>query len=729
MKNLLPLLAIYVLSLSLWSCSGTDDTDTKEPSKFGRIEGQIKDMETGEGIPDAELVLTNDTPYTPEMRGKTDSSGSYKFENLDRGNYKLYITKKDYQPDSLLNIQVVINQTANGDKKLKPEIISIEGIVTANTNPLQDAYVYLIPVRNSSAQVEVNTGTDKDGKFSFANLPKGEKYKLFVFKDGFRSITDREITVPDKNANVQMTTRTAGTISFDKAFIDMGESSSMAVLGINTGVNQNLSWNLTSEASWITLDTATGNGNTPVIITIDRNYLSGKNNERSARIIVTSSDGKHDELWVIVSEAGSGVNIGDIIVLPARDITSNSASISCVFLDENLRANAKQIGVCYSLTNKTPVFETDDSQSVDLNSVNEEGTYTVPLQNLLPGKTYYARAYVINKITNKFHYSPNIRQFTTTSSNPAVSILPVSKITETTALFQAEIAEPGEPVYTERGFVYSTTQDPTIANTIKKLIVTKTGELIYNYDAQSLNPYQKYHVRAYLTNENDTYYSGDIDFTTAKVEAQVVTSGATGVGASTATFNAMVTKEGSPGYTQRGFCYNTSGNPTIEDQKIIVSGVGIKGNYNKSMTGLDEGVTYFVRAYVLQDKEAIYGATVDFTTGKMPVVRTDDVTELTPNYIDLGSGVIIDWSSRFNGAIESAGDPEYTQRGFVYDTSDNPVLSTGTTILVSGNGTGIFSVSVSSLSNYKTYYVRAYIRTPSGKVVYGASVSFHTYDF
>jgi hypothetical protein len=85
-------------------------------------------------------------------------------------------------------------------------------------------------------------------------------------------------------------------------------------------------------------------------------------------------------------------------------------------------------------------------------------------------------------------------------------------------------------------------------------------------------------------------------------------------------------------------------------------------------------------------------------------------------------------TTTLNGTIVSPGSPAYTERGFVYDTYDNPTI-TNTKKVVSGNGTGAFSATVTNLQNYQIYYVRAYAKTSSGSVVYGESVSFETFDW
>jgi hypothetical protein len=155
----------------------------------------------------------------------------------------------------------------------------------------------------------------------------------------------------------------------------------------------------------------------------------------------------------------------------------------------------------------------------------------------------------------------------------------------------------------------------------------------------------------------------------------------------------------------------------------MVNGSGVIGNYYKNITNLIEGETYYVRAYVMQNGVAIYGTTVVFTTDELPVVYTNDISNLTPVS---SAGIILSWNVTFNGYIESVGNPPYVERGFCYDTYSNP---TANKQIVSGNGTGSFSKNITGLLNYQVYYVRAYAKTASGTYVYGQTVSFSTFDW
>ena len=75
----------------------------------------------------------------------------------------------------------------------------------------------------------------------------------------------------------------------------------------------------------------------------------------------------------------------------------------------------------------------------------------------------------------------------------------------------------------------------------------------------------------------------------------------------------------------------------------------------------------------------------------------------------------------FTGVITHIGEPEYTERGFVYATVRNPSIETDSKLVVKGKGLGEFTGNVSGLVLGKTYYVRAYAKNLQG-TAYGNEV-------
>ena len=302
------------------------------------------------------------------------------------------------------------------------------------------------------------------------------------------------------------------------------------------------------------------------------------------------------------------------------------------------------------------------------------------------------------------------------NSRKAVSLntLECTDVKGTTAIFNAELLCEGNPKYTERGFVYSTTQQPTVDNTIAKLTVPVDEKLQYSAQAVDLAANTTYYVRAYAVSVLGTFYStNQVSFVVQTSAPAVVTDSIKDLNIEngTAIFNGKVTYVGDPAYTERGFVYGTVPNPTIDDTKKVVSGTG-EGAFSANITGLEEGNTYYVRAYAQNVKGVAYGKDVVVNcVATMPEVSTNEVTNIS----------IKNGTATFVGDVKSYGDLTCEERGFVYALTNNPTID-DTKLTVSGAELGVFRKNVSGLEEGKTYYVRAYVTNKKG-TVYGNEVS------
>jgi uncharacterized protein (TIGR02145 family) len=80
----------------------------------------------------------------------------------------------------------------------------------------------------------------------------------------------------------------------------------------------------------------------------------------------------------------------------------------------------------------------------------------------------------------------------------------------------------------------------------------------------------------------------------------------------------IITNDGYTVVTQRGVCWDTSPNPTINNSKTE-NGTGM-GSFTSIMRGLKPNTTYYVRAYATNSKGTGYGNTLSFTTLKAHVL-------------------------------------------------------------------------------------------------------------
>lgn len=177
-------------------------------------------------------------------------------------------------------------------------------------------------------------------------------------------------------------------------------------------------------------------------------------------------------------------------------------------------------------------------------------------------------------------------------------------------------------------------------------------------------------------------------------------------------FNGEITHKGEPAFSEKGFCLNTTGNPTLNDVRIPVSG-NSEGMFSYKCTDIENRKTYYLRAYAIQHETAVYGTTMTFDTELTTAsVTTSAATEITTS------------SATLHADITCAGYPEYTEAGFCYSTKSTPTVY-DCKLTASASGTGNYTAQITGLSYNSTYYFRAYL-IQNGSIVYGNTNTFTT---
>lgn len=159
----------------------------------------------------------------------------------------------------------------------------------------------------------------------------------------------------------------------------------------------------------------------------------------------------------------------------------------------------------------------------------------------------------------------------------------------------------------------------------------------------------------------------------------------------------------------RGICWSNSQNPTLNDAHTE-EGTG-NGSFTSNITGLTPNTKYFVRAYATNDAGTSYGLQVSFNTKATtsPTVDTDTIIEYTE------TGVVVVGSVIYDGGLE------ITERGFCWNTENEPTIDNNK--VSCGSGMGSFEKEISGLEANKKYYTRAYATNSKG-TSYGSELVF-----
>lgn len=124
--------------------------------------------------------------------------------------------------------------------------------------------------------------------------------------------------------------------------------------------------------------------------------------------------------------------------------------------------------------------------------------------------------------------------------------------------------------------------------------------------------------------------------------AIVTSSAINNIGLESATAGGNVSSDGGSAITARGVCWSTSANPTIANSKTT-NGTGT-GLFTSTISGLNQGTTYYVRAYATNGVGTTYGTQYSFTTLAVPTI-----TSFTPSTAGKDVPVVIT-GTNFTGA-------------------------------------------------------------------------------
>lgn len=192
--------------------------------------------------------------------------------------------------------------------------------------------------------------------------------------------------------------------------------------------------------------------------------------------------------------------------LTTSDISSitSSTATSGGYIVSDQGAPITARGVCWS-TNANPTVA--DSKTTDGIGTGGFNSY---ITGLTLGATYYVRAYATNLAGTSYGSQKSFIAVSPTL--PILTTSPITSITSTTAISGGNISSDGGASVTVRGVCWSTTTNPTIANS-KTLAGTGTGSFESSIGELTLG--NTYYVRAYATNSVGTAYGPQVSFKTA----------------------------------------------------------------------------------------------------------------------------------------------------------------------------------------------------------------------
>lgn len=361
----------------------------------------------------------------------------------------------------------------------------------------------------------------------------------------------------------------------------------------------------------------------------------------------------------------------------------------------------------------------------------QEKRFSVVIDDLLSNTQYY---YCIEYSSKYSNFKTKIYDFVTQDieepsipDNPDVPDMPeepddsnnissvitsdITDITSSSAVCGGIVVSEDMTIITSCGVCWNTSSKPTINDSHTSDEITNGTFIseLTNLEANTI-----FYVRAYATTEKGVTYGEQKEFVTLKVidVPTVTTSIISNITETEATVGGNVLSDGGASVTEKGICWSTSPNPTVENDHTV-DGFGL-GNFVSYIQGLTHNTKYYVRAYAINEIGISYGEQREFTTLiniVAPEVTTNDITAISPNSATCGGNVISD------------GNAEVMAKGVCWSTTPNPTIYNDHT--TDGSGLGSFVSYLSNLNQNTKYYIRAYA-TNKKETAYGEEKCFET---
>jgi phosphodiesterase/alkaline phosphatase D-like protein len=356
-------------------------------------------------------------------------------------------------------------------------------------------------------------------------------------------------------------------------------------------------------------------------------------------------------------------------------------------------------------------------------------TLTRSTSGLVPGATYYVCAIANNAYGTSFG---DVVTFSTPADAPSVNTLSPTLITGAGATLRGQVDPGGSP--TGGWFRYSTVSPGTCNDSFGIRAPTMGAEplgdgssnVTYEQDITGLSPGTTYYICAIAQNAVSKEW-GDVVTITTPLPPLAETAPVTGLTNSSATLQGRgnpnrATATGWFRYsaTDPVTCNDTFGSRAPETGGTSLGSGTTLQSYNRSISNLSSGTTYYYCAIVSTSEGLDYGEVFTFTTLDAPIVTTSAATQVTASSATLNGFADPNGSSTTGWFRYSTTDPEFCTDGFGLRAPTSGGSNVG-----SGAGEAPFSRSISNLLPGTTYYFCAIASSSYGES-YGEILSFTT---
>lgn len=400
----------------------------------------------------------------------------------------------------------------------------------------------------------------------------------------------------------------------------------------------------------------------------------------------------------------------EVLTGNADYIYRKGATLNGTFIDASAQLPAQECGILVSEMASMP-----EPMVLKCETTVSGMAYSLDINNLQSGKTYYYQAYAYS---GKTRVTGEVRSFVTTESNAPVFNRPqTDQLTYTDCMISASLVDDGGCDMLMSGFFWREEDGSGVEPTFldHALNATMQGDIL-TARFTGLRPGKNYLIRPYGVNAMGVGLGRTIRVTppvgvVPALSDIVVEDSSLGA----MKFQSAVIDAGSSPVTQVGFCWSSTNEwPTLEDEVEVVGDNMADGiPFKLSMNGLTQLSTYHIRAYAINANGIGYSAPYAYVTPRfieLTSVRVENSSVIVSGELRCRSGLFWLLYAKEESRLDNP-----KGEGVIWSSAE-PGLNAST---------GSFYDIRSGLEPVTTYYVRA-IMEQEGEFIFSNTLSFQT---
>ena len=164
---------------------------------------------------------------------------------------------------------------------------------------------------------------------------------------------------------------------------------------------------------------------------------------------------------------------------------------------------------------------------------------------------------------------------------------------------------------------------------------------------------------------------------------------------------------------QHGHCWSVNENPTVNDFKTELGVIASRDTFSSELKNIIPGMEHYIRTYVYDGEEYIYGNTLKFTIMADNIeFSTDEAEQLNETDFSVTS------------RVNNIGSLNFINYGHCWSQSDEPTIDNAKSAYGPLDSNTVFSTQINNL-NMGRYYIRAYLESEGG-VIYSNTIIFES---